>query len=248
MRTGTGRVLTAVTGVACAALVLAAGTMGPAVVAIAVVVVAVAMSPGWTELLHLPTPRGSTAVIASCGAVAAAVVALTETEPYLRWLPGVLAVCLLVEFWHQLLRRDMRPRLVESVTGVVAAVVVVVLGAGWVAVLRVPGGWALLVLGTVTLATASAATALPWPQRLLAPFTVAAGAVAGVAVAAVVPGLAAVPAALLGAAVALLTSATDRLLESLPSAHAVTAAVARGAAPVAAAGTVVYLLGRVLLG
>ena len=248
MRTGSGRLLTAATGVACGALLLAAGTGGPVVVAVAVVVVAVAMAPGWTELLHLPTPRGSTAVIASCGAVAAAVVALTETEPYLRWLPGVLAACVLVEFWHQLLRRDMRPRLVESVTGVVAAVVVVVFGAGWVAVLRIPGGWALLVLGTVTLAAASAATALPWPQRLLAPFTLAVGAAAGVGVAGVVPGLAAVPAAVLGSGVALLTSSTDRLLESLPSAHAVPAAVARGAAPAAAAGTVVYLLGRVLLG
>src|SRR3712207_7517865 len=48
----------------------------------------------------------------------------TAGEPFLRELPEVLALAVLLAFVHELLRRDGRERLVESVAGAAAGVVV----------------------------------------------------------------------------------------------------------------------------
>ena len=75
------------------------------------------------------SPRGTTSVLAF-GTVAAVLTgALTRTDPFLRWMPAALALSMLVAFLHQLLRRDGRPRLVESVVSVVTGLAVVVSGA-----------------------------------------------------------------------------------------------------------------------
>ena len=68
------------------------------------------------------------AVFAAAGALASAVLGAV-----LAVAPGVLlALGVLLAFAHELLRRDGRPRLVESVTGTFTGQAVVVLGAGWV--------------------------------------------------------------------------------------------------------------------
>jgi hypothetical protein len=242
------RSVPALAGVAAAALLALGGLAGPYALAAVVALVAVVLAPGWTTLLHLPSPRGSTTVIAVVGAVAAATVALTPGEPHLRWLPVVVALGVLAEFWHQLLRRDMRPRLVESVTGVVAALVVVCLGAGWVAVLRSPGGWDLVATGAAGLAAASAALLLRWPPRWAELLAVAGGAVAAALVAGWLPAVQVWPAVAAGLVIGLVVAAVARALGTLTTAHPVTAGAAWGVTPAAASGTLIYLLGRLLVG
>ena len=239
------RVVPAAVALVLAGLVALAATAGVNVLAAALVVIVVVVASGWPGLLALPTQRGSTTIISLCGAVAVAVVALTRGEPLARWLPVVLALSVIVAFWHQLLRRDMRPRLVESVTGVIAGVVVVELAAGWVAALRSPAGLDAVLVGAAAVAAAAAATALPWPQRLTGPMALVAGAAFAALAGTFLP-LLATDAALVGVAVAVVVAAFDRLLTHLPTATSRQAGTAIGAASVASAGIVVYLVSRVV--
>src|SRR4051794_17476475 len=96
--------------VAAAALMLAALLSGAAYAGRPVLVVAVVLScavvaAGWTTLLDLPSPRGTTTVVAASGALAAVAVALTRDEPLLEWLAPALAAGVVGEFVHQLGRR-----------------------------------------------------------------------------------------------------------------------------------------------
>jgi hypothetical protein len=240
------RAVPAVAGAATSVLVAVAAASGTLALVAALVVAVVAVASGWAMLLNLPTPRGSTAVVALGGAVAVAITAMTPDPPYLRWLPSVLALAVVAEFVHQLLRRDMRPRLVESVTGVVSGVVVVSLAAGWLAALQSRDG-AELVLGAAAGALAAcAATGLPWPQRITGPSAVVAAAAFGALAGRLLPEHGAAPIAAVGACIGVVVAALDRLLAHLPTAGYLPAAVAMGAAPVAASGFVVYTLGRLV--
>jgi len=240
------RLVPALTGVALCLLLALGATAGLPALAAALLLATVAIAVGWATLLNLPTPRGSTAVIALAGAVGVTVAAVTDTPPYLRWLPGVLAVAVLIEFGHQLLRRDMRPRLVESVTGVVTALVVVAFGAGWLAAWHDDGGTGVVLVGAAAALGASAATGMPWPQRLTGPSAVAAATAFAAVAGKLLPDERALPAALVGLAVGVVVVAFDRLLSALPSSVQVTASVAMGTAPVVACGMVVYALGRLV--
>ncbi|HZI97069.1 MAG TPA: hypothetical protein VFD41_06035 [Actinomycetales bacterium] len=239
------RLVPALAAVVLAGLVALAATAGGNVLAAALVVAVVVVATGWPGLLSLPTQRGSTTIIALCGAAAVAVATLTTDQPLLRWLPVVLAVSVIVAFWHQLLRRDMRPRLVESVTGVVAAVIVVELAAGWAAALKSPSGLDVVLVGVTGVAAAAAATALPWPQRLTGPMALVA-APASAALAGGFLSISSLAAALVGLGCAVIVVAFDRLLTPLPTATSRQAGLAIGAASVASSGVVVYLLGRVV--
>lgn len=242
------RAVPAVSAVLLAALVALAAAAGTTLLVAALIVVVVAVATGWPGLLSLPTQRGSTTIIALCGTLAVTVVAFTDSEPMLRWLPVVLALSVIVAFWHQLLRRDMRPRLVESVTGVVAGVVAVELAAGWSAALRAPGELPLVLVGATAVAAAAACTGLPWPQRVTSPLALVAGAAFAALAGKLVPELAAVPSAIVGLAAALVVVALDRLLVRLPTSGGRQTGVTIGAAGVACAGTVVYLVSRVVIG
>jgi len=95
------------------------------VAALAVPMVCLAM--GWVPLLRLPSPRGTTivqlvAVVLLLGPAALA------PRTTLELLPGAVALAMIAAFVHQLARRDARPRLVESVSAVVAGVAL--LGSG----------------------------------------------------------------------------------------------------------------------
>lgn len=240
------RLVPALTGAAFAVLVAVSAVAGLAPLAAALLLGVVAIASGWATLLSLPTPRGSTGVIALGGAVAVTAAAMTDDAPHLRWLPGVLAVALLVEFGHQLLRRDMRPRLVESVTGVVAALVVAAFGAGWLGARHEDGGLGVVLVGAAAALAASVATGLPWPQRVTGPAAVAGGLAFGALAGALLPDERALGSGLIGAVVGLVVATSDRLLANLPRSVRTTAAVAMGTAPVVASGMVVYTLGRLV--
>lgn len=242
------RAVPAVTAVLLAALVALGAAAGAPVLVAALLLVVVAVASGWPTLLSLPTQRGSTTIIALCGAVAVTAVAFTEDEPLLRWLPGVLALGVIAAFWHQLLRRDMRPRLVESVTGVVSGVVAVELASGWLGALHAPGGAPLVLMGAVAVAAASAATGLPWPQKLTGPIAIVAGGAFAALAGRLLPTLHAVPSAAVGLVVALLVVGLDRLLGQLPTATSRQTGITMGATQVATTGVVVYLVWRVVIG
>ena len=248
------RLAPALMGAAVAVLLGVAAAGGSAPLVAALLLVTVVLASGWPTLLGLPSPRGSTAVIALAGAGSVAVVAVTAEPPWLRWLPSAIAVAVLVEFAHQLLRRDMRPRLVESVTGVAAGAVVAALSAGWLGALRLhggpdqglDGGLGVVLIGASGALGAALAMAMPWPQRVTGPGALVAGLAFAALTGRLLPEYDALTAAGLGVAVGVVAAALDRMLAVLPTSRHLTAALAMGTAPVAASGLVVYVLGRLI--
>lgn len=239
-----------------ATLVTASALLGTAWLVVVLLVVVAVLAAGWPTLLSLPTQRGSTTVLALCGTAGVMVVALTgglgseigvpvgtDSEPMqeLRWLAPVLALSVVVAFTHQLLRRDFRPRLVESVTGVVSGVVVVALASGWLACALVPNGIGLIQTSTLAIAFAAATMFLPLPSRIAGPL--AAVAAAGVAslVVTILQGLPIWPGVATGILIGVMVACFDRLFATLPTAGSRAAALAHGATMVCTAGGVTFL-------
>lgn len=86
------------------------------------------LAGGWVRLLRLPSPRGTTSMLAVAVLILLAG-GLLSTATQTTLLPSAVAVVLLLEFVHQLSRSDRRPRLVESVSSAVFGIAVITSGA-----------------------------------------------------------------------------------------------------------------------
>lgn len=216
-----------------------------AVAALLVLLLAV----GWVPLLRLPAGGGAPLVVALTGLGGVAVAWATPDEPVLRYLPLVIAMGLVLAFLAEMLRRGGRTRLVESVSGTVSGVVVAVACAGWVAAGRSEAGAALVVTSAVGLAVASAVSALPiaaqWAGSLVG---VVAAAAAGAGTAYAVPTIEPVTGFVAGAVGGLVVAALRLLFERQPALSRRRAALAAVAVPVAVAGILVFVVGRVVQG
>ncbi|QTE29218.1 hypothetical protein [Pengzhenrongella sicca] len=231
-----------------AALVAVGAYFGEVPLIAGALALALVFAVGWPALLDLPSRFGATAVIALGGAGAVAAVALTPGEPFLRRLPLVIALAILLTFGTELVRRDGRKRLVESVSGIVSGVLVAASAAGWVAAGRTPGGVPLVVTGAVALAVGSAVSALPIAGWLGVTVTLAAAAGAGSGAGLLVPGIEPQAGALIGLAVGILIATLVELFDGLPSLSRRWASVAALVLPVLVTGILVYVVGRVLVG
>ncbi|WP_250448121.1 hypothetical protein [Actinotalea sp. C106] len=244
MDVSTRAVLTA----AVATLVAAAAFFGELPLVGVSILLVLLFAIGWPRLLGLPSPLGTGVVIALSGAGGVLAVTATRGEPYLRDLPIVLALAVLLAFVNELARQDGRLRLVESVTGTVTGVLIVTAAAGWVASGRTPGGTSLVVSGAVALAIGAAVSAVPLGGWTGATVTTGAAVVAGGTVGAVMPSVSILAGAFLGLATGLLVAALHALFDGVPSLGRRTAAVAALVLPVSVSGILVYVVGRVLVG
>lgn len=223
-------------------LVVAAGALlGDWGLGFALLVVVIVLASGWPTLLGLPTQRGSTSVLAGCGAVAILIVLFAPPDRPLQYVAPWLALSVIITFFHQLLRRDYRPRLVESVTGVVSGVVTANLTVGWLATASMP----LILLGACCLPVAALALAAPLPRRFTHPLAVVGSVAAAVVVSAAGP-LGTVPAAVVGLLIGVLAAGLERVFSHLPTMASRQAGLAAGAATVAGAGMTLYLVSGAL--
>lgn len=244
MQLATRAVVTAVL----AAAVAVAGYLGGLPLSATAAVLAVLLALGWPALAGLPFKPGSAAVVALGGVGAVVVVHLTVTQPYLRDLPVVFAAAILLAFLNELLRRDGRTRLVESVSGTVAGTLVAVAVAGWVAIGRTPGGEPIVVVGALALAVGSVVVALhlrPWVGALA---TAGAAAGAGVLGGLLLPAIDPLAGALLGLSVGVLVATLHALFDQLPALQKRWPSLAAVTLPVTVTGILVYVVGRVLVG
>lgn len=154
------------------------GLVGPTLVAVALGLGVVLLAWGWAGTLGLPTPRGTVAVLLLGGSAIVLSVALRTEPPWLTWLPAALAVSLIVAFGHQLLRRDGRPRVADSVTSVLFGLAVLTSGIFAIPLARTDPGSAVLI-GAVAAAAASSLTDLVLARPHLRPWTAPAALVAG---------------------------------------------------------------------
>ena len=238
----------AVATAAVAAVVAATAFVGEVPLIVFAGLLVLAFCVGWPALVDLPTRLGPSIVIGLGGVGAVVAVAFTQGEPFLRDLPLVLALAVVLSFVNELIRRDGRERLVESVSGVVAGVLVATSVAGWVAAGRTTGGVSLVVTGAVALAFGSAVSALPLAGWAGASATLAAAAGAGAGVGLLVPGIEPQVGGLIGLAVGILIAALLELFSGLESLRGRWASIAAIILPVTVTGILVYVVGRVLVG
>lgn len=231
----------------------AAGT-GPMAAAFALA--AVLLATGWPDLLGLPSPRGTTSVVALAGVAVAVAAVTTRTEPRLAWLAFAVAACLVAEFAHQLLRRDGRPRLVESIAGSVLALFVL---ASFSAVLALPrspvtaGGvlaWAAAVAAALLTEAVLERLSGPLPVRgvLAVPLAVLVAVVVGGVCGAAAAAVSWPAGAVAGGLSAVVALVLHRLLVQLPAAGRAPGWLALAVAPLAGSGMVGYVVLRLALG
>jgi hypothetical protein len=238
-------VLGAVASAALAGLVALSAYSGSGVLALAVGLVVLATALGWSALFDLPSPMGSGVLVAVAGwaGVGLALAVQHKARP-LAWFAALVAACVLAAFLREIGRRAPREALVESLTGTFAGEVVVVLGAAWLLVPRTGVGGVGVLLGAVAVALARLATALPLPESVTGWVGLAAGTVGAMVAAQLVSPAHLGAGALIGVAVAAVVVALDRLLAPAQATRGTAALVASSAAPVAAAGVVAYAIAR----
>ncbi|MCK9795196.1 hypothetical protein M1843_15705 [Isoptericola sp. 4D.3] len=241
------------------AVVAAAAAFGPSVgasigpgevlpLAVVAAALAILLAIGWAPLLRLPAQGGTTVVVALAGLGAVAVAWGTEGEPVLRNVPLVLAMALVLAFVAEMLRRGGRPRLVESVSGTVTGAVVAVCASGWVAAGRSEAGASLVVASAIGLAVASAVSATPvargWAGSLVG---VALGGVAAGGAAAVLPSIDPISGLVAGLVSGLVVAVLRLLFERQPALTSRRAVLAAVTTPVAVAGVLVFVVGRLVV-
>jgi hypothetical protein len=241
-------VIAAGTSVAAAALIAVGAYANAAVLAAAVALTVVALAVGWAPLIDLPHPQGSAILVGGTGLAALGVaVAVRDAISPLAAFAGVIAGAVLAAFGHELLRRDGRIDVVESVTGSLSGQVVAVLGAGWVLLPGTPAGKEGMVVAAAGVGAARIAAELPWRVLVTAwvgfAFGVAGSTAAALAVGVIPLGTAAT----IGVTVAGAVAALDRLLGSDLDGQRSPGLMAAGAAPVCVAGTVAYAAVRLLV-
>lgn len=240
---------------------LAAGA-GAATVAVAMLlgtvpvfgVVGLAMlllAGGWVLLLGLPSPRGTTAVLAGAGIILLGSGALSQ-EMRQSLLPGAVGLALIVEFVHQLARRDGRPRLVESVSASVTGITLLTSGACLLLLTHLPEGVACAVAIFGAVAVASLADlGLRWGAAgpVAGAVAVGLGAVAAAALGSLVQtGLALVVIVAAGALAAASSYALRQVQSVLPTLFGRRAQLASGMASVLAPGVLAYALAWLSVG
>jgi hypothetical protein len=227
--------------VAFAALVALTGYASPQFVALAVALAGFVLAWGWPLLLSLPSPRGTTAVLAIGTVLMTGTALLTRDDPYLEWMPAALAVSVIVGFLHQLMRRDGRPRLTESVAAVTSALAIISAGTALAPIPHALHGehaLAATMAGLGVGALADPCVSIPRLRQWALFIAMLVGGGAAVVVALVAGDLLAGPAALLGLLAAAISHAARRVLAPLP-------ATAMPRAQLAAAATSSLLIGVV---
>lgn len=234
-------------------LALSAGS-GPIPTALALAFTGVVLAWGWPVLLGCPSAR-STSLLVGTGAVAVSgTVALTDEEPFLRWVPVAVAVSVIAAFLHQLGRRDGRPGLAHGVATSVSGLALAAAGAPLAALPSYPGTAPYVVAAMTALSVAALVELLGrwnalnrWPaaNQWLAVPVVVLGAASAVAAAGLVHGIPLAAAASIGALVAGVSHALRRAFLALPGARGLQARMAAAAGSVLVVGVVVYLLTRV---
>jgi hypothetical protein len=217
------------------------GLVGDRGLALVVVAACAVLGLGWTRLLEVPVGWGVGVVVAVTGAAAVGVNFL-DGPGLLGWLPAALALGVIVAFGHQMLRRDGRPRLVESVSATITGQLIAVLGVGWLVALTLAPDGGVNAAGAAGCAAAAAISAIPWPRRATVPVGLVAAGLAGAASAGGFPSIEVESGLVIGGAAGLAALGVDALTR--PAATTARAGLSAGVATVLTAGLAAYAMSR----
>ncbi|NYI42543.1 hypothetical protein [Demequina lutea] len=237
---------TATTGAA--AVVAVTGSLGTRYLAIGVSALIAVAAFGWPRLLRVYRRRVSTAIIGASGAISVIAIGLGRDQPFLRYGVAAAGAAVLLALAAEVFFPSPPGRAVTSVTGMMAGAMVAVSGGAWVAAMRTPGASDLVVAGAASLAITGIASVLTSNPGLNAVIALTLGTAAGGGMGVVFDSIGWPGGALVGfvsaSAVLLVTELTHRE----PAPRHFFASVASGITPVLAAGVLVYLGGRLLVG
>ena len=234
-----------------AALLVLALLADPVLLAAGLAWAGIVVAWGWPSLHGSSSRFGSSLAIGVTGVLAPAAVAATTDEPYLRFVPVTLVVGLAIMFGHQMVRRDGRPRLTDSIGVTSLGLAVVALGSAWMPLSRTDRATDLALVGFVAVAaaaladlTAGIAKVRPW----MLPLAMLLGGVGAVVAAAVVGGPDPAPAALVGFLCGAVCHAVRRMLMVLPAVTSLRGQLATAAASLLVPGVVAYGLALAIVG
>ncbi|HYN66213.1 MAG TPA: hypothetical protein VES93_04945 [Ornithinibacter sp.] len=206
---------------------------------------------GWPTLLGSSSRFGSSLAIGVAGVLAPAAAAVATGEPYLRFVPVAVILGLAVMFGHQMVRRDGRPRLTESIGITSLGLAVVVLGTTWMPLSRTSRATDIAVIGFVSIAVASLADLVAGFARVrpwMLPLAMLLGGAGGIVAASVIGAPGAGPAALVGFLCAAVSHTTRRMLSVLPAISSVRGQLSSAAASLLVPGVVAYGLALAIVG
>jgi len=234
-----------------AALLVLALLADPVLLAAGLAWAGIVVAWGWPVLHGSSSRFGSSLAIGVTGVLAPAVVAATTDEPYLRFVPVALVVGLAIMFGHQMVRRDGRPRLTDSIGVTSFGLAVVTLGTTWMPLSRSQRATEIAILGFVAIAAAALADLAAGDDRVrpwMLPIAMFLGGAAALVAAAVLGGPGPAPAALVGLLCAAVAHATRRMLSVLPAIASVRGQLSAAAASLLVPGVVAYGLSLAIVG
>ena len=234
-----------------AALLVLALLADPVLLAAGLAWAGIVVAWGWPALLGSSSRFGSSLAIGVTGVLAPAAAAATTDEPYLRLVPVALVIGLAIMFGHQMVRRDGRPRLTESIGITSLGLAVVALGTTWMPLSRTDRASDIALIGFVAIAVASLADLVAGFARVrpwMLPLAMLLGGAGAMVAASVIGSPAAGPAALVGFLCAAVSHATRRMLSVLPAVTSVRGQLSTAAASLLVPGVVAYGLALAIVG
>lgn len=240
----------AATFVLCAVLVGAVRTH-PVVVAVALAGIGLLLGWGWPRLLGSSSRFGSSLAIGVAGVLAPVVAVLPNGQPVLTLVPVALAGGLGLMFAHQILRRDGRPRLTESIGVSAFGLALVTVGTTWLPLTVDDRAGSLAVAALAAIAVSSLvdlAVGYPKVRPWLLPVGMLLGASAALVTANVLGAPGQATAALAGLLCAAVSQAVRRVCTVLPPLTWFSAQMATAAAGVLLPGIVAYSVALALVG
>ena len=237
---------TATTGAA--ALVAVTGYFGTRYLAIGVCALIALAALGWPRLLRVYRRRVSTVIIGISGALSVLAIGLGRDEPYLRYAVAAAGAAVLLALGAELFFPSPRGRAVTSVTGMMAGSLVAVSAGAWVAAMRTPGASVLVVAGASALAVTGIASVLTSKPGVNAAIALTLGTLTGGGMGLVLDSIGWQGGALVGSVSAAAVLLVTELTQREPAPRHYLASLASGITPVLAAGVLVYLGGRLLVG
>lgn len=165
-------------GIAAAAALLVGGLADLPWLWVPVIALQLAVVATWHRTADVPAAASGALVGGGLAAIVDVVVASTEDAPSLGPIAVVLGAGYLVAVAQQLVRRDGRPRLVDSLATSVALATFAAFGAAWIVLAQLPDGPDIVVVLAGAAAAASAGRLAPGLVGV-ATAPVLAGAVAG---------------------------------------------------------------------
>lgn len=233
---------------AAAAVVAVGGFLGARYLAVVVMSLIAVLALGWPALLRTSRRLQATTILIAGGALAIAAIAVGGNAPYLRHMVVAVALMAIAALVSEVFWASARGRAVTSVAATSAGAIVVASGAAWVAASRTEGAEDLVVAAGVSIAVASIASVITRNAQVNTLIALAAGTAAGLGTGVLFPELPWYAGGAVGLLCAIIVTLLQELVRREPRPRALLAGMSSALAPVMAAGALVYIGGRLLVG